>query len=149
MFRRTPCSTRNIACSIRNTARTLAGGNALGPPLALGVRMPKPTTCTAHDEAVNPTRAQRRRAERLLRRGEARKAILMLRENAAREPSGATYAWLADGLLRLGKRDEALAALKQALYCFRDTASRGRARAITRFILTLDPQFRFSRKQVA
>lgn len=63
----------------------------------------------------------------------------MLRENAAREPSGATYCWLAAGLLRTGKPEEALQVLRQALYCFRHAALRGRAHTVARWILQLDP----------
>ena len=42
-------------------------------------------------------------------------------------------------LLTLGKRDEALHCLKQALYCFRHDELRGRARTVARMILKLDP----------
>jgi hypothetical protein len=87
----------------------------------------------------NAARSQRRRAVRLLRRGEERKALQLLRDNAAREPSGATYCWLAELLLRVGKQSEALHALRQALYGFRYEHSRGRAGTVAAWILSLDP----------
>ncbi|MFT3925795.1 MAG: hypothetical protein QM778_24850 [Myxococcales bacterium] len=85
------------------------------------------------------TRLQQRRARRLLRRGEERKALQLLRESAAREPSGPSYCWLAEAMLRSGKRDDALHALRQALYAFRHESTRGRARTVARWILSLDP----------
>jgi len=84
-------------------------------------------------------RVQPRRARRLMRRGEERKALQLLRENAARHPSGASYCWLAHALLEREKRDDALHALRQALYAFRQAQLGGRARTVARWILTLDP----------
>lgn len=107
--------------------------------------MPKHTSFTSHDDLS--VRAQHRRARRLLRRGEERKALQLLRESAAREPSGATYCWLADGLLQAGKsEEEALQALKQALFAFRFDHMRGRARTVAQWILKLDPTDRSARK---
>ena len=76
---------------------------------------------------------------RLLRRGEERKAVQLLRECAALEPSGSSYCWLADILLKAGREQEALEALRQALYCFRYDHFRGRACAVAQWILRLDP----------
>ena len=81
-------------------------------------------------------------------RGEERKALQLLREAAALEPSGATYCWLAEGLLRAGKGEEALQALKQALYTFRYDHLRGRARSVAQWMLKLDPSDRAARKVV-
>ncbi len=81
----------------------------------------------------------RRRAARLLRKKEPRKAALALREATALDPSGTSYVRLAHALLAAGKREEALQALKQALYCFRYDDMRGRARTVARLILQIDP----------
>lgn len=89
------------------------------------------------DEARDQVVALRRRAARFKRRGELRKATLALREGAALDPSGASYVLLAHVLLASDKRDEALAALRQALYAFRYEP--GRARTVARLILALDP----------
>ena len=84
-------------------------------------------------------RGTHRRAQRCLRRGEVRKALQLLRENAANDPSGATFCWLAHALVAAGKREEALSALRQALYCFRHEQTHPRARTVARLILRLDP----------
>lgn len=102
-----------------------------------------------HDGVEFAERQAHRRAQRLLRRGEARKALQMLRESAARTQSGAAYCYLAHGLLSAGRQDEALAALRQALYCFRHTDKRGRARTVAQWILKLDPADRAARRRVA
>jgi hypothetical protein len=88
---------------------------------------------------TDPVLALRRRAARFVRRGEGRKAALALREAAALEPSGALFVRLAHVLQTMGKREEALHALRQALYCFRYDDMRGRARTVARLILALDP----------
>lgn len=93
--------------------------------------------------------ALRRRAARLLRKGEARKAVLALREAAAIEASGPSFVRLAHLLIKVGKRDEALHALRQALYCFRYDDMRGRARTVARLILALDPQDAAAQKRAA
>jgi tetratricopeptide (TPR) repeat protein len=81
----------------------------------------------------------RRRAARYMKRGEPRKAALALREAAALEPTGAAFTRLAHALQAAGKREAALQALRQALYCFRHDELRGRARTVARLILRLDP----------
>ena len=88
---------------------------------------------------ADPALALRKRAARLLHKKEPRKAALALREAVALDPTGAAYVRLAHVLLTLGKRDEALHCLKQALYCFRHDELRGRARTVARMILKLDP----------
>ena len=94
-------------------------------------------------------RALRRRAARFLRKGETRKAILALREATALAPTGAAFVRLAHVLTRTGRQDEALHALKQALYCFRYDDMRGRARTVARLILALDPHDRTAQKRAA
>ena len=100
----------------------------------------------AHHDCVI---ALRRRALRCLRRGEPRKAALALREAAARDPSGPSFVRLAHVCVLLGKPDEAVHALKQALYCFRHDAARGKARTVARLILRLDPADAAARKRAA
>ena len=75
--------------------------------------------------------------------------MLALREATALDPSGASYVRLAHLLQQQGKRDEALHALKQALYCFRYDDMRGRARTVARLILALDPEDRAAQKRAA
>jgi uncharacterized protein HemY len=88
---------------------------------------------------ISPLRALNQRAARLLRKGEVRKAALALREAASMAADGPAYVRLAHVLERLGKHDEALHSLKQALYSFRHDHQRGRARTVARMILKLDP----------
>src|SRR5689334_9512212 len=90
-------------------------------------------------EPIDPVLALRRRASRLLRKDEGRRAAQVLREAAQLDPTGASFVRLAHVLLGLGKREEALHWLKQALYCFRHDDQRGRARTVARLILKLDP----------
>jgi tetratricopeptide (TPR) repeat protein len=89
--------------------------------------------------SLDPARVLQQRAARLLRKGEPRKAVLALREAAGLAPHGPEFVRLAHVLGLLGKHDEALHALKQALYCFRHEHQRGRARTVARLILKLDP----------
>ena len=98
---------------------------------------------------LDPVRALRLRASRMLRKGEFRKAVLALREAAGIDPSGASYVRLAHGLLLVERRDEALHALRQALYCYRHDHQRGRARTVAGLILKLDPADRNARKKAA
>lgn len=81
-----------------------------------------------------------RRAARCARRGDYRKAALAMREAVALEPTPANYCRLGATLERCGRRAEAVLALKQALYLFRQADLRGRARSVARMILVLDPQ---------
>lgn len=107
--------------------------------------MPRP----APREELDPLRALRQRANRLRRKGEFRKAVLALREVAGLDPSGASFVRLAHGLLLVEKREEALHALRQALYCFRYDDQRGRARTVAGLILKLDPADRNARRKAA
>lgn len=88
---------------------------------------------------IDPLRELNQRAARLLRKGEPRKAALALREAASLAADGPAYVRLAHVLERIGKHEEALQALRQALYCFRHEHQRGRARTVARMILRLDP----------
>jgi hypothetical protein len=84
-----------------------------------------------------------------LRKGEVRKAALALREVASVNADGPAYVRLAWVLERLGKHNEALHALKQALFCFRHDHQRGRARTVARMILKLDPTDLGAQKKAA
>lgn len=90
-----------------------------------------------------------RRAMRLLRRGDARKAAITLREAAALNPCGASYTRLGYALMRAGRNEDAVRALKEALYCFRHEDMRGRARTVARMILALDPADTTAQKKAA
>ena len=90
-----------------------------------------------------------RRAMRLLRRGDLRKAAMTLREAVALNPCGASYTRLGYALMRAGRSDDAVRALKEALYCFRHEDMRGRARTVARMILALDPQDATAQKKAA
>ena len=105
--------------------------------------------CSASDSDFDSVRVLRQRANRMQRRGEFRKAVLALREAAALDSSGASYVRLAHGLLLVERRDEALHAFKQALYCFRHDHQRGRARTVAGLILKLDPADRNARRKAA
>ncbi len=94
-----------------------------------------------HDSSVHVI-ALRRRAARLARKGELRKAALALREAVTLDPSPSAYVRLGHALTHAGRRDEALHALKQALYMFRQEDMGGRARTVARMILALDPHDR-------
>jgi Flp pilus assembly protein TadD len=100
-------------------------------------------------QPANDTSVLHRRAMRMLRKGDARKAVMTLREASALDPSGASYTRLGHALICAGKRDEAVLALKHALYCFRHDDMRGRARTVARMILQLDPQDATAQKRVA
>jgi Flp pilus assembly protein TadD len=84
-----------------------------------------------------------------LRKGDVRKAALALREAASLAGDGPAYVRLAWVLERMGKDDQALRALKQALYCFRHEEQRGRARTVARMILKLDPADLGAQRKVA
>jgi len=102
-----------------------------------------------HDQKQHAVLTLRKRAARFTRKGEPRKAALALREAAALDPSGPSFVRLGHVLQRLGKRDDALHALRQALYCFRYDDMRGRARTVARLILALDPHDPGAQKRAA
>ena len=103
-----------------------------------------------HEEQdSDPVRVLVRRAARWLRRGEERKAVVVLREAASLDASGASYTRLGYALMRAGKKDDALRALRQALYLFRHDDMRGRARTVARMILALDPMDATAQRRAA
>jgi Flp pilus assembly protein TadD len=78
------------------------------------------------------------RALRHQRRGELRRASLILREaTALDESSGARWMLLAHVLCRLGQRDEAERAMKQALFLRERRGEKAKANVIRRLLLNL------------
>jgi Flp pilus assembly protein TadD len=80
-----------------------------------------------------------RRARKLERKGEFRKAALALRKLAGN--SGEPKHWVALGNLwrRARRRDQALDALRQGMFLHKRRGSSERARTVARMILELDP----------
>lgn len=81
----------------------------------------------------------RRRARRLARAGDYRKAALALRERVAFLGDAASWTTLGDMLRRARRTPDAIQAFKQALYLHRQAGSEGRARTVARMIVALDP----------
>jgi len=78
------------------------------------------------------------RAHRLRRKGELRRACLAFREACAlSELDAARWLWLGDTLARMGKRDEAERAMKQALYLRLQNAEKAKATVIRQLMLKL------------
>lgn len=90
-----------------------------------------------------------RRAARCARRGEFRKAAVAMREAVAIDPTPASYTRLGCMLEKAGRRNEAVDALKQALFLFRQADLTGRARTVARMILALDPHDRSASRAAA
>lgn len=80
-----------------------------------------------------------RRARRLSRKGDYRKAAVALRRLAGMD--GEARSWVALGaMLRRARRPElALDALKQGMWLHSKNGAEGRARSVARLILELDP----------
>jgi len=79
------------------------------------------------------------RARRARRRGEARKALVALREACARDESAAwLYALYGALLARQGRRDEAAVALRHAVWLRRSAGDIARARSTQRLLDDLD-----------
>jgi Flp pilus assembly protein TadD len=78
------------------------------------------------------------RGHRLRRKGELRRACLAFREACALdEADAARWLWLGDTLARMGKRDEAERAMKQALYLRLQAAEKAKATVIRGLMLKL------------
>lgn len=78
----------------------------------------------------------KRRALRHASRGDLRKAVLALRERAALVDDGASWVMLGVMLRRVGRRDEAHAALRTGIYHHRRAGAHGRARTTARILET-------------
>jgi uncharacterized protein HemY len=87
----------------------------------------------------SPVEILRRRARRLARQGELRKAALALRELTALCDDAATWVMLGDMLRRARREDEAVQALREGLWRHRQAGSDLRARSVARLILALEP----------
>jgi hypothetical protein len=81
----------------------------------------------------------KRRARRLARKGDYRKAAIALRERAALRGDAASWVALGDMLRRARRDREALDALKQGMYLHRRAGAVGRVRTVARMIVALDP----------
>ncbi len=81
----------------------------------------------------------KRRARRLARSGDYRKAALALREHVALRGDAASWVALGDMLRRARRVPEALNALRQGRYLHRKAGADGRARTVARMIVALDP----------
>jgi hypothetical protein len=97
-----------------------------------------------HNARLVPTNDTReatlaRRAQRLARKGEYRKAALALRERVALCGDAPSWVALGDMLRRARRWPEALNALHQGLYLHRRAGALGRARTVARMIVALDP----------
>jgi Flp pilus assembly protein TadD len=78
------------------------------------------------------------RALRLRRRGELRRACVAFREACALdEQNAARWIWFGDTLARLGKRDDAERAMKQALFLRQQSAENAKANVIRGLLLQL------------
>lgn len=96
---------------------------------------------SASDETAveSPQAMLKRRASRLARKGEHRKAALVLRDLVTRHESAAAWVLLGS-MLRLARRDdEAVAAWRQGLWLHRRDGAERRVRTVARLIHSLDP----------
>ena len=81
----------------------------------------------------------KRRAKRLARKGDYRKAAVALKERVSLIDDGPSWVALGDMLRRARRNNEALRALKQGLYRHRRAGAHGRVRTVARMIVALDP----------
>jgi cytochrome c-type biogenesis protein CcmH/NrfG len=95
---------------------------------------------SAHIQLATGGRAEEltQRAQRLRRKGELRRAAVSLREACALdEQNAARWVMLGDVLFRLGKKEEAAHALKQAVFLREQAGERSKANVVRRLILNL------------
>ncbi len=81
----------------------------------------------------------KRRAARLSRRGDSRKALVALRQMVALGGQARHWVQLGDALRRARKHPEALHALKQGLFLHEREGNPARAATVARLILAVDP----------
>jgi Flp pilus assembly protein TadD len=81
-----------------------------------------------------------RRAQRFLRKGQYRKAALVLRKLAGSSEEPRHWVTLGHMWRRARRRDQALDALKQGMFLHKRRGASDRARTVARMILELDPQ---------
>lgn len=85
-------------------------------------------------------RSLERRAVRTARRGQFRKAIVMLRQAANIVERPCTWVRLAHVLRQDGRSGDAADALRRALWLHRHSGRHGRARTVAKLILAVDPE---------
>jgi len=92
-----------------------------------------------HSHSEDELGCLRRRARKLARRGDFRKAARTMRDVVAL--GGEARAWVRLGhlLSRMRRGDQAVDALKQGLYLHRRAGAELRARTVAQMILRLDP----------
>ena len=86
-----------------------------------------------------PVEILRRRARRLAREGDYRKAAVALRELTALADDAASYVKLGDMLRRARREGEALQALREGLWRHRQAGNDLRARSVARLFLVMEP----------
>jgi len=96
-------------------------------------------TRTWSDSGDERSDVLRRRARRLARQRDFRKASIALRELVAHKQDAASWVALGDMLVRARRNAEALQALRQGLWLHRRAGAAGRARTVARMIVALDP----------
>jgi Flp pilus assembly protein TadD len=98
----------------------------------------KTTADPAFDDTPDRARELTVRALRMKRRGDLRRAAVALREACAiDEQNPAGWMWLGDVLGRMGKRDEAERAMKQALFLRQQSGDRRKANVTRGLLLRL------------
>lgn len=96
-------------------------------------RQSAPGTARSRCEAL------RLKGVRFLREGDHRRSAVALRESAAISQRASTYVLLGVALERAGRTEEALEALKQALWLHKQGGHLMRARVVARLVLRSDP----------
>jgi tetratricopeptide (TPR) repeat protein len=89
-------------------------------------------------------RGLERRALRYARRGDVRKAIVLLRQAANLGDIARVWVRLGYVLSRDGRIPDALEALRRALWLHRRSGCVGRARTVAQLILAIDPSCPFA-----
>lgn len=88
----------------------------------------------------------RRRASKLARKGEFRKAALALRERAALVSDAPAWVLVGHMMSRARRTDDAVAAYRQGMWLHQQAGARGRARTVARLITDLSPYDRAALK---
>jgi hypothetical protein len=88
----------------------------------------------------------KRRALRLARKGESRKAALALRERASLVDDAASWVMAGAMFQRANRQEDALAALRQGMWMHERAGSLGRARSVATLVERLDPSDKLARK---
>ncbi|MFK7985593.1 MAG: hypothetical protein AB8I08_06140 [Sandaracinaceae bacterium] len=81
-----------------------------------------------------------RRARRCVKKGDYRGAAVALKKRVSIVDDAPSWVQLGDMLRRARREQEALRALKQALYRHRRAGALGRVRTVARMIVDIDPR---------